>query len=122
LEDALEAVYSLNDVLQPLMLSSEIRQIRQDNIPLSPGKGEDRVAVHFVWKPEPEKIMKGMRLLYKKWGKYNTKPHMGKYFCNTPEEIRKLYGEDLEDLKKLMVKHDPEGKLRNEWLDHYFFD
>lgn len=53
--------------------------------------------------------------------KYNVKPHLGKIFKMSGPRFDELYGEDLNMLRCLLMKHDPEGKFRNNFMDNYIF-
>ena len=119
---ALEAIYKVYPKIADVIVSSEVRQIAGDDIPLSYGKGGTRVAIHFVWKTDrPKKIMRGLAAVEGELAKFGTLPHFGKLFAHSPKEIQGLLGKDLDYLKMLMKRHDPEGKLRNAWVDHYFY-
>lgn len=48
--------------------------------------------------------------------------HFGKVFVLSGDDFEKMWGEDLIELRKLIVKHDPKGKFMNAWLDKYVFN
>src|SRR5690606_13264564 len=47
---AIEAVRSLADRIAPLLLVSEVRTVRADDLWLSSSYGADAVGIHFTWK------------------------------------------------------------------------
>lgn len=47
-------------------------------------------------------------------------PHMGKLFRIPPGELQSQY-EKLKAFKDLVRQYDPNGKFRNDFLDHHLF-
>ena len=47
------------------------------------------------------------------------RPHWGKLFSYSPEQLEELYGERLLRFRRVVRRVDEEGKFRNAWLDRY---
>ena len=50
---AIRAVHALADVVRPLLQVSELRTVAADRLWMSPQHGQDTVAIHFTWHPDP---------------------------------------------------------------------
>src|SRR5215207_9315831 len=54
--EAIEAVRTLADRIQPILQVSEIRTVAADRLWMSMNYGEETVGIHFTWKPERESV------------------------------------------------------------------
>jgi alditol oxidase len=54
-------------------------------------------------------------LMEEQLASFNPIPHWAKLFTMSPAVVQSRY-EKLADFKQLVARHDPEGKLRNEFL------
>lgn len=52
---------------------------------------------------------------------FHPRPHMGKLSTLAPLVWRMRYGEKLSRFVSLAKQHDPQGKFRNEYVDHFLF-
>lgn len=54
--------------------------------------------------------------------KFNPKPHFGKHFILSGPKFHELFGDDLQRLKILVKKLDPNHKFKNSFIRTYFED
>ncbi|MBK5273038.1 MAG: FAD-binding protein, partial [Bacteroidia bacterium] len=99
---------------------SEIRAIAADDIWMSPFYKKTCVSFHFTWKPEWDDVQKLLPLVEAALAPFNPRPHWGKLFTLKPVVLQSRI-ERLNDFKNLMVKYDPDGKFRNEFIDLNLF-
>ena len=64
--------------LAALLIVSEIRAIRADDLWLSPAEGRETVALHFTWKREPEAVLAMVRRVEDALAPFAARPHWGK--------------------------------------------
>ncbi|GAA4876905.1 alditol oxidase [Paenibacillus vulneris] len=115
---ALQAIEQLKERIAPLLHVSEVRTIAADDLWMSPCYQRDSVAFHFTWKPLVEDVRQLLPILEEKLEPYQARPHWAKLFAMTPSRLRSLY-EKLPDFQQLLLRYDPEGKFRNDYLNHY---
>ena len=115
------ALEKLNEKVSPHLLISEIRTIAADNLWMSPFYKKTCVAFHFTWKQEIEEVTAVLPLVEEALAPFHPRPHWGKIFTMKPAILQSGI-EKLDDFKSLMMKHDPEGKFRNEFLDLHLFN
>jgi xylitol oxidase len=108
---AIEALRGLSDRMRPLIQVTEIRTIAADRLWLSPQFGQDTVAVHFTWRPEPEAVMNVLGHVEAALSPFAARPHWGKLFIAPPQYER------IPDFARLVERLDPRGAFRNEWLE-----
>jgi len=113
--DAIEAVRALAGRVAPLLQVTEIRTIAADTLWLSPQYGQDTVAIHFTWKPEPDAVARVLVSVEAALAPYGARPHWGKTFSAEAADIAPLY-ERLPDFCALAARLDPRGAFRNAWL------
>jgi len=118
--DALCALNAIRDQIAPHLFISEIRTIAQDNLWLSPSYKQDSVAFHFTWQDKWEKVQQILPLIEAQLEPFQAKPHWGKLFTTSPAKIQSLY-EKMPDFQQLLMKYDPNGKFRNDFLNRYVF-
>jgi len=122
-EHAVEAILALEkkkDLIFPQLLISEIRSIAADSLWMSPCYQQDSVAIHFTWKPNWKEVSKLLPLIEAELSPYNVKPHWGKLFTMDPAVLQSRY-KRFNDFLALIKKYDPQGKLRNEFLNLNIF-
>jgi xylitol oxidase len=113
--EAIEAVRSLADGIQPILQVSEIRAVAADRLWMSMNYGEDTVGIHFTWKPEPEAVEDMIFQLETALFPFEARPHWGKLFNADAAAIAPLY-ERMPDFISLVERLDPRGAFRNSWL------
>ena len=102
--------------MAPLLQVTEIRTIAADTLWLSPQYGQDTVAIHFTWKPEPDAVARVLVSVEAALAPYGARPHWGKTFSAEAADIAPLY-ERLPDFRALAGRLDPRGAFRNAWLE-----
>ncbi|GEO10136.1 xylitol oxidase [Segetibacter aerophilus] len=118
--NALMAIQRLGKQTGPHLFISEIRTIAADNLWMSPCRNQASVAIHFTWKQEWDAVKKLLPIIEQELSPYNARPHWGKLFTMSPKVLASRY-EKLEDFKKIAMKYDPKGKMRNEFLNTNIF-
>jgi xylitol oxidase len=119
LEDAgaaVGAVRALADRIAPLLTVTELRTMAGDDLWLSPASGRDSVAIHFTWQNLPDEVFDLIPAIEDALRPFSPRPHWGKLNRFTAEELQAAYPR-LGDQRDLVLRHDPEGKFRNEYLD-----
>jgi alditol oxidase len=82
---------------------------------MSPQYGQDTVAIHFTWAPEPEAVRRAVVAVERALSPFEARPHWGKLFLAGADAIGPLY-ERVGDFGALLDRLDPRGAFRNEWL------
>ena len=118
--DAFMAVEKLNEKVAPLLFITEIRTIAADDLPMSPFYKKTCLAIHFTWKQEVDAVMALLPEVEKALDPFKPRPHWGKVFRMEPKVLQSRIGR-LDEFKALMLKHDPEGKFRNDFIDTNLF-
>jgi alditol oxidase len=118
-ENALDAILALEkkgDLIFPQLMITEIRTIAADNFWMSPCYKQDCVAIHFTWKQHIPEVMKLLPMIEAELAPFKYRPHWGKLFTINPSILHSRY-EKLPDFMQLIKNYDPQGKLRNAYLD-----
>lgn len=114
------AIEKLNEKVAPHLFITEVRAIAADELPMSPFYKKTCVAFHFTWKQEVEAVMALLPEIEEALAPFAPRPHWGKIFTLKPAVLQSRI-EKLADFKKIMKKHDPEGKFRNEFIETNLF-
>ena len=112
---AIEAIRTLADKIQPLLLVSEIRRVAADQLWMSTSYEQDSVALHFTWKREPEAVLQVLVQVENALAPFGARPHWGKVFHANAAAIAPLYKRHA-DFVRLVERLDPRGAFRNDWL------
>ena len=118
--DAILAVERLRDRVSPHLLISEIRTIAADDLWLSMAYKRNSVAIHFTWKPDWKNVEQVLPLIERALGPYSYRPHWGKLFTMSGEELRRRYPK-MPEFVAMAKKFDPHGKFRNDFLRRNVF-
>jgi alditol oxidase len=118
--EAILAVERLRDPVSPHLLITEIRAIAADDLWMSPCYQQSCVTIHFTWKPDWPSVSKVLPVIEKELAPYQARPHWGKLFTMSPNELRSSY-KKLPEFVALSTKYDPQGKFRNEFLNTNIF-
>jgi alditol oxidase len=118
--EAIKAVHTLKDQIKPVLMITEIRTIAADDFWMSPCYKQDSVAIHFTLEQDIEGVGALLPKLEEKLSAFNVRPHWGKLFTIPPATLKARY-EKISDFQKLMDRHDPAKKFRNEFLDQNVF-
>lgn len=118
--DAIMAMETLHEQITPHLFISELRTIKADDLWMSTCYKRGALSLHTTWKQEIPEVMKLLPLVEEKLAPFQPRPHWAKLFTITPKILQSQY-EKLDDFKKLVSQHDPEGKFRNEFLDRNLY-
>jgi len=118
--EAIEAVSRLGKQINPHLFITEIRTIAADDLWMSPCHNQTSVAIHFTWKQETDAVLQLLPQIENELARFNPRPHWGKIFTMAPKILQSRY-ERLDDFKKLAAEFDPQGKFRNEFLEHNLY-
>jgi xylitol oxidase len=113
--EAIEAVRTLADRIQPILQVSEIRTVAADQLWMSMNYGEDTVGIHFTWKPDRDAVEDMIVQLETALAPFEARPHWGKLFNADAAAIAAHY-ERMPDFIRLIERLDPRGAFRNAWL------
>jgi alditol oxidase len=115
---AIEAVRGLADRIRPLLITSEIRTVRGDELWLSPEYQRDSVCLHFTWhrrQPEVEALLVDLE---RTLARFQARPHWGKLFVSSAEALGPLYPR-LPEFIALKHQLDPRGAFTNPWFTRH---
>jgi xylitol oxidase len=115
---AVEVLRTLADVVAPPLQVAELRTVAADDRWLSMAYGRDSLAVHFTWHPDPAPALIAVRAVEQALAPLGARPHWGKVFTMTPEQVRPLYPR-LADAGSLRRALDPDNVLGNAFVDRY---
>jgi xylitol oxidase len=113
--EAIEAVRTLADRIQPILQVSEIRVVAADQLWMSMNYGQDTLGIHFTWKPEQDAVEDMLVQLETALLPFRARPHWGKLFNADAMAIAPLY-ERMSDFSRLVERLDPRGAFSNSWL------
>ena len=114
--EAIEVLRGMGDQVQPLLMISEIRTIAEDDLWMSTCYGKPSVALHFTWHPDWDALQMLLPKLEEALSPFGARPHWGKLFATTPNELHARYPR-LDDFRSLLQEFDPNRKFRNDWMD-----
>jgi alditol oxidase len=120
-EHAVPALHALNEIrdsLAPVLKICEVRVVAADQLWLSPSYRRDTVALHFTWLFDTAEVLPVVTLVERQLAPFAPRPHWGKIFTTSPDELRSRY-DRLPDFLSLMRRYDPAGKFRNAYIDRY---
>ena len=118
--DAYNALTDLNKHMAPLLMISEVRTIKEDDLWMSPCYMEPSVVFHFTWEQDWDALKKLLPVIEKELEPFELRPHWGKMFTVSPARLESLY-KKLPDFRELITEYDPNGKFRNAYLQKYIF-
>jgi xylitol oxidase len=112
---AVAAVRGLAELVRPVLQVSELRTVAADRLWMSPQYGQDTVAIHFTWHPDPVGVQRVLVELEAALAEFPARPHWGKVFLADATTITPLYDRQP-DFRRLVDRLDPRGAFRNAWL------
>jgi alditol oxidase len=113
---AIATMRALADRLRPVLQVSELRTVAADRLWMSPQYGQDTLAIHCTWTPEPAAVDRVLVELEAALRPLEARPHWGKIFLADAAAIGPLYPR-LGDFARLAGRLDPRGAFRNPWLE-----
>jgi len=114
--EAMMAIEKLHEKITPHLFITEIRTVKADDLWMSPCYKKDSVAFHFTWKQEIQAVNAIIPLIEQTLAKFSPRPHWAKIFTMSATVLQSRI-EKLEDFKALLLKYDPKGKFRNEFMN-----
>ena len=117
---AMAAIEKLADKIHPHLFISEIRTIAADDYWMSPFYKKPCVAIHFTFKPHGPEVRQLLPQIEAALDPFGVRPHWGKLFAMAPGVLQGRI-KRLEDFRELVREFDPEGKLRNDFLERNLF-
>jgi xylitol oxidase len=113
--EALRALRELGDEVRPLLLTSELRAIRADELWLSPQHGRETFAIHFTWRREPAAVERAVGLIEAALAPFGVRSHWGKVTSLRAADALASYPR-MADFRALREELDPRGVFVNDWL------
>jgi xylitol oxidase len=110
----------LRDRIAPLVQVMELRSVAADDLWLSPASGRATASFHFTWRREPASVLAVLPHIEAALAPFEARAHWGKVFTLEPDRVADGYPR-LPEFAALAAELDPEGKLRNAFLDRYVF-
>ncbi|GAA4780537.1 FAD-binding protein [Microbacterium gilvum] len=114
--EALRILRGYADVIAPLIQVTEVRSMKADDLWLSPAYGTDAVGIHFTWQQRQPEVEAVVATLEEALAPLGARPHWGKLTRLDREAIAAAWPR-FDDFVALAERYDPEGKLRNPFLD-----
>lgn len=114
--EALRVVRGLAEQFAPLVQVMEVRSMRADGLWLSPAYEQDTVGLHFTWLPRQSEVEVAVATLEQALEPFGVRPHWGKLTRLDPRVLAAVWPR-LGDFSELAARCDPEGKMRNPFLD-----
>jgi xylitol oxidase len=118
--EAIFAVAKLGKEIGPHLFITEIRTMAADDLWMSPCYKQDSVTIHFTLKQEIPEVMKLLPVIEKALEPFKAKPHWGKLFTLSHQQLANRY-EKMPAFVKLLKEYDPKGKFRNAFLDRNIY-
>lgn len=116
--EAIGVLWEMGSRFSELLMISELRTIAADDLWMSTCYGRESVAIHFTWEQDWQALQVLLPALEDALAPFEARPHWGKLFATTPDELHSRY-ERIQDFRDLLGRYDPEGKFRNDFLDLY---
>jgi alditol oxidase len=116
--DALLALAGIRDRFAALVQVSEVRTIATDELWMSSAFARASASIHFTWQPDWEGVRAVLPAIEAVLAPFEPRPHWGKLFMMSPEDVRASY-EKRPEFVGLLERHDPAGKFRNAFMDRY---
>ena len=112
---ALRAVMNIGEQLAPHLFVSEVRTIAADELWLSPCYQQDSVALHFTWRRNWPAVQPLLYVLEEALAQFAPRPHWGKLFVTTPEQIAARFPR-INEFRVLRARMDPDRKFLNAFV------
>ena len=113
--DAIKAVATLADRIQPLLHASEQRTVAADKLWMSTCYEQLSLAIHITRTPDQEGVANLLPEIEKRLAPFEARPHWGKLFFMGSKTLEDRY-DRLADFRRLVSRYDPEGKFGNAFL------
>jgi len=113
--EALRALRSVGDLIDPLLLVTELRTVAADALWLSGAYDRDTLALHFTWRNDPAgvwRVLGAVEAVVKPWG---ARPHWGKFHAFDADRIAAVHPR-VADARAVYERRDPQGRFANDHL------
>jgi xylitol oxidase len=114
--EAVAAVRTLADRIQPHLLVTELRAIKADDYWLSETQGRDSLAIHFTFAKHPAEVAALLPQIEEVLRPFTPRPHWGKVASLSADDLEARYPR-LPEFRALVAKHDPEAKFGGAFVD-----
>jgi len=109
---------AMGNEIAPRVYATEIRTVAADDLWLSGAYARDTVGFHFTWK-KSEELASFLPKIEEVLGKHQGRPHWGKLFSTSKEQIVSRYPK-YQDFKNLLNRYDSNGKFSNNFINKFF--
>lgn len=106
----------VRDQIAPVLQGCEVRCVAGDDLWLSPTAGTFCVGYHFTWIPDGARVMPAVRLVEDLLTDFDARPHWGKIFTTSADELAARYPK-VSEFRGLVADFDPRSKFGNEQVD-----
>ena len=113
--EAIAALRAIAPSFAALVQVTELRTIAADALWLSTQHGRDTLAIHFTWVPDAVGVERALAAIEPALAPFAARPHWGKVFRATAEELAPCYPRHAEFLA-LMERLDTRGAFVDDWL------
>jgi xylitol oxidase len=117
---AFAALRELRGRIAPLVQVTELRTVARDDLWLSPAFARETASLHFTWRPDASGVAAVLPAIEAALRPFEPRPHWGKVFTMAPDEVASRYPR-MADFRALATGLDPDGRLRNRFLDRFVF-
>ena len=116
--EAIERLRGLGPTFAHLLQVSEVRTVAADDLWLSCAGGQDVVGLHFTWVRDVPGVYAVLPKIEAALLPLGARPHWGKCFVATTEELRPLYPR-FNDFRDLVLRVDPDRTFGNAFLERH---
>lgn len=114
--EAIGAIRAIGPILDDVLMVSEIRVVAADDLWLSPAYQQDVAAFHFTWHLDVPAITQAATTVAAALAGCEAVPHWGKVFTTGRDVFANRFLR-LPEFRALAARFDPDGRLRNDFLD-----
>jgi xylitol oxidase len=116
---AIAELREIGELIASVLLVSEIRTVRADDLWLSPAYHRDSVTLHFTWIKDALAVAPVLAQVEQRLLPLGARPHWGKLTSIPAARIAANYV-CANDFAALLRRFDPDGKFRNSFVDDLF--
>jgi xylitol oxidase len=113
--DAIETVRALGPRITGLLHVAEIRRVAADDAWISPTSARPSLGLHFTWHRREPDVRAAVELLQRELLPLGARPHWGKYFTCSPDDLAGAYPR-LAEFERVRARRDPLGRFDNAFL------
>jgi len=114
--DALDALRSIGDRIDPHLWGAEIRTVASDDLWISPATGRDTLSIGLTWRKHPEAVHDLLPVVESTLEPFDARPHWGKLFAMEAPRLHALYPR-LAEFNALRATYDPAATFASPFLD-----